>query len=338
MSVFVSEYAATHTLTDSVADLVGLPYGRRVRRVEAHSDDLRVALMQETMATLIENGAELDGDTVTIQVNQTRGPSTRVFGTAPLSAVSLRGRSLMLSSACASGVAAAILGARILDSGQVSTVLVVGSSAPSRGDHSSFSGVGALASGPAAPFDSRTTGVRLGAFAGAILLSRQPSRTLKRSLRVAGHGSRLTGAGAASKVGDQVSVMAAATSDAPQGPDVIIAHGTGTVQGDEVELRAIGELAENVWSGPVEVVSQKGGLGHTVHAAGLAAIVSTNEAVQRGYLHGSYGLEDPLEAPPAVRLPRHGKTVNLQPGDSFLVNGFGFGGSNYSLFLQDNIN
>lgn len=335
MNVYISDYAAAHVGDDELARLIDLPYSDRVVRVAADSADARRALMRAALEAFFRETGDLDPDTVVVEVNQTRGPSTSVFGSSPMASTALEGRSMMLSSACASGVAASILAARIVNSGRAPGVLVIGSSAPSRGDRSSFSGVGAEAKGVSVPFDSRTTGVRLGAFAGAILFSASPGRRLPRQIGVVGHGSRLTGAGAASRSGDQVDVMRSATRSANRRPDVVVAHGTGTVQGDAAELQAIAELAESSWSGDVQVVSQKGGLGHTVHAAGLAAIISACESIQKRRMHGSYGLTSPIPVPDNVRLPMHGESWEISEDSLIMVNGFGFGGSNYSLLLQD---
>lgn len=324
--MFIRDYSAAHTLNPGMAELTDLPESDHVTRV-GEGLDLRSRLVAAALSPIIERHPEIKSPgTLVIETGQARGGQEAMFGCSPLDAAKLCSEHIMISSACASGIFAVILAAELLRGGAAQRVLVLAAATPSRGDVVSFGQIGAFADGPSRPFDKATTGATLGSFAGAVLVTSDAQHA---HLSVVGSGSRVTGAGAASVWQDQAATMLAA---APAGPDVVVAHGTGTRQGDRSELDAVA-AAMPQWGPAVRVVSHKGGLGHTVHAAGVAALVAVAESVRRGRMHGSYGLISPIGTAPGVHLPGSGRTFGVGPTTRFLVNGFGFGGNHGSVLV-----
>jgi 3-oxoacyl-[acyl-carrier-protein] synthase II len=117
---------------------------------------------------------------------------------------------------------------------------------------------------------------------------------------------------------------------APEEIDYIAAHGTGTIQNDASETRAVktvfGEMAYRV-----PISSIKSMTGHTLGAAGALSAVAVVKAMGSGLIPPTiaYDKRDPdcdLDYVPNAARP-HGVSLGL-------VNGFGIGGQNACLVLR----
>lgn len=107
--------------------------------------------------------------------------------------------------------------------------------------------------------------------------------------------------------------------------DFINAHGTGTVQNDAAEARAIAALFGDV----VPVVSTKGFTGHMLGAAGATEVIFAIIAVEQGWIPASLGADPP---DPAFTIRINRKRVK-HPCRVALSNSFGFGGSNVAVLV-----
>ncbi len=115
-----------------------------------------------------------------------------------------------------------------------------------------------------------------------------------------------------------MAVAGLSTSDV----DYVNAHGTGTVQNDAMEARAL----ERVFAaevGRVWVSSSKAQIGHTLGAAGAIEAAITALSVNRGLLPPTAGLERP-EAPALRHVRAPNQSANLRAA---LSSSFGFGGA-----------
>ncbi|KAL2704177.1 hypothetical protein AAEP93_005248 [Penicillium crustosum] len=121
------------------------------------------------------------------------------------------------------------------------------------------------------------------------------------------------------------------------------AHGTGTPQGDPIEMRAIAKTIGNARknAGPLYVGSVKPNVGHTEGAAGLAGVIKVVLSLEAGVIPSVTGLR-------AVNPELHLSDWNLalptenvpwpQKGPRRAsVNSFGFGGSNAHAILEDSL-
>jgi len=122
--------------------------------------------------------------------------------------------------------------------------------------------------------------------------------------------------------------MRAALQDAglaPEEVDYLNAHGTGTLQNDAAESRALHE----VFGSGLAVSSTKGLTGHTLGACGALEAAFAVLSIVHGQLPGSAGAL-PLDP----TLPIDVLTESLQrPVRHAMSNALAFGGNNISLLL-----
>ncbi|NKQ57889.1 acyltransferase domain-containing protein [Amycolatopsis sp. K13G38] len=196
------------------------------------------------------------------------------------------------------------------------------------------------------PFDRRADGILIGEGTGVVVLKRlaDARRDGDRIYAIIrGSGVSSDGRGASLVNPDpQGQILAvrraweAAGLD-PAEPDsvgLLEAHGTATPAGDEAELTTLrhvfGEGGERAVIGSVKSM-----IGHTMPAAGIAALVKAALAVYHGVLPPTLHCEDPN---PALARTRFEPISTARPWTGRVrragVNAFGFGGINAHLVLE----
>jgi 3-oxoacyl-[acyl-carrier-protein] synthase II len=212
-------------------------------------------------------------------------------------ATGLRGESVVISAACASSSAAIARAAARICSGKADAVLVVACDGVTEFIFSGFSSLMALDKGPARPFDRSRSGLTVGESAGyALLMSEERALREGRPLigTIAGWGlsddaNHMTGPSRESE-GLILAITKALKSAGAEPGSVgfISAHGTGTVFNDAMEMRAF----QRVFSRPVPVYSLKGGIGHTMGAAGLIEVVLALHALRERTVPATVNLRE----------------------------------------------
>jgi 3-oxoacyl-[acyl-carrier-protein] synthase II len=234
-------------------------------------------------------------------------------------------------SACSSGAVAIALGASWLLSGRASRVLAGGVDGLCQLTFTGFSALGAMDPEPCRPFDAGRAGLTLGEGAGCLVLELESSARARgvpiiaflSGWAVASEAHHVThpepsGARAARVLSDAMLTAGLGTSEI----DYVNAHGTGTVQNDAMEARALTRVF-GADVGQVWVSSSKAQIGHTLGAAGAIEAAMTALSVSRGLLPPTAGLERPEE--PALRhvlAPNQSATLRAA-----LSSSFGFGGA-----------
>jgi 3-oxoacyl-[acyl-carrier-protein] synthase II len=167
--------------------------------------------------------------------------------------------------------------------------------------YSGFSSLMALDPVMAKPFDRERKGLSVGeAAAYAVIMSEERVKREKREILgiIAGWGlsddaNHMTGPSRTSE-GLTLAVRKALASAGMDARDIgcISAHGTGTVYNDAMEMRAFHEVFDG---SAVPVYSVKGGIGHTMGAAGLVEVITALKVLRE------------RAAPPTVnlRVPDH---------------------------------
>jgi 3-oxoacyl-[acyl-carrier-protein] synthase II len=208
------------------------------------------------------------------------------------------GPRLTVSAACASGLHALIRGALMIRAAEAQRALVVAAEASVHELFlASFKRLGVLAKvgDGCRPFDQARSGFVMSEAGAAICLEGESGDT----------GGRLTIENMA--MGGDSTHMISGDCHATtlrsllretigiQPVDLIHAHGTGTIQNDEIELSAIEDCIEGMTRPKPALYSHKGAIGHSLGAAGLISIVLNR------LCHGK-GLVPPSAATNTVKM------------------------------------
>lgn len=251
---------------------------------------------------------------------------------------------LVVDTACSSSLYAIDLGVKSLLANERDVVFCGGAITGSRRDLVLFSKVQGLSTnGEVRAFDKDAVGVLFSDAAAVValkLLDRAHADGDEILGVLGGFGGSADGAGsvmAGSPIGQRMALDRARAVNAIDSADVqwIVAHGTGTKLGDDVELEALGGATG---SGEVLCTSNKPLIGHGAWAAGAINVIHAVLAIQYGeipaerYFTGmpedtrAHGITVPT-AP--VRWPARADTRRLAG-----VCAYGFGGTNAHLLVQ----
>ena len=127
----------------------------------------------------------------------------------------------------------------------------------------------------------------------------------------------------------------------PEDTQYFEAHGTGTQAGDTIEARAIATVfgeADRRRGDPLLIGSVKTNIGHTEAASGLASIVKTALAMERGLIPASINFDKPNPKIPLedwnLKLVRD--LTSWPPASSrrASINNFGYGGTNSHIIME----
>jgi 3-oxoacyl-(acyl-carrier-protein) synthase len=247
-----------------------------------------------------------------------------------------KGGSLVLSAACTSSSAAVARAAAMIRAGHADCVLVVACDAVTEFVYSGFSSLMALDKNPARPFDKNRAGLSVGEAAGFMLImsgerAEKEQRTIVAEL--AGWGlsddaNHMTGPSRESE-GMIIAIHKALQSAGISGQQIgfISAHGTGTLYNDAMEMRAF----YNVFtSARLPVYSVKGGIGHTMGAAGLVELSMACRALHEKVVPPTVNLIDVADDANGWVAER---CQSIGSARHALVTNAGFSGVNTALVL-----
>lgn len=108
--------------------------------------------------------------------------------------------------------------------------------------------------------------------------------------------------------------------------DYLNAHGTGTLQNDDIEARVIRSAFGDKQKQPL-INSSKGILGHSIGASGALEVAVTALSIKNSVVHGSR-IDEPMENLNIVLETR------LEKIDTALSTSYGFGGHNAAILLK----
>lgn len=239
------------------------------------------------------------------------------------------GNTYTYNTACTSAANALMEAMQMIRVGWYPHALVVGMELASLTTLLGFSALQIIAA-PMRPFDTMRQGTILGEAIGAVLLSGEPGADRRLSLTAAAANCDRYSVTAVNPDGSSISSLltevltqAGLRWQAIRG---IKAHGTATPANDASEARGI----QRVFPAVPPVCALKPYVGHTLGACGVVELALFASALERGFLPMTPGFEnvDPaLGLSPAV-------TPTVASDGSYLLNQFGFGGSNTVLILR----
>ena len=237
-----------------------------------------------------------------------------------------------LTNACSASLSALALAADLLEQDEVDLAVVAGVDTITESMFGLLDRVTPAPPDRLRPFDADRLGVLMGEGAAAVVLERaggpRPALARLRGVGTACDASHVTVPDAAGIV----RTMRDAHRRAGIGPeevDLLLVHGTGTLQGDDVEAAAVAE----VFDGATPVLTAlKSMTGHTSGASGLIALVTAVECLREGVVPPTLGLRTPV--PAAAGLDIVTGAARRVPLRVAQVNAFGFGGVNAVAVLE----
>ncbi|MDH3981913.1 MAG: beta-ketoacyl-[acyl-carrier-protein] synthase family protein [Kiritimatiellaceae bacterium] len=242
---------------------------------------------------------------------------------------------VVISSACASSTVALGVAASAIRNGDIDCAVVISCDPVTEFLYSGFSSLMALDSGASRPFDEKHNGLTIGEAAGyAVLMSETRAKEEGASnlgelvgwgmSNDANHmtGPLRDGSGLARSI--RIALKVAGIEE--QQIDFIAAHGTGTIYNDLMEMAAF----HDIFSSPRPTYSVKGGIGHTMGAAGLVEAVLALKTFETGMVPPSVRMQIPEVSAAGWVLDQ---PLALE-ADYVLSTNAGFGGVNASLVLK----
>ncbi len=247
--------------------------------------------------------------------------------------LAIHGPTYTVSTTCSSSAHALASARRLLRLGLCDAVVVGGSDSLCRTTLEGFSALGAVSRKGCNPFSRNRDGTIIGEGAALFLMSREPSEIALLGVGASADAYHISGPRP-----DGVcayTAMQAAITDAglrPEQVDYINLHGTGTLQNDAMESRAVHRL----FGSQVACASSKPATGHCLGAGGaieaglcwlLLSALNTENRLPLHHWDGEWDVELPrlgfvrLEKPLPKRL------------QYCLSNSFSFGGNNVSLLI-----
>jgi acyl transferase domain-containing protein/phosphopantetheinyl transferase/acyl carrier protein len=269
--------------------------------------------------------------------------------------LNLKGPTLVLDAACASGLLALEMGMRDLLTGKcdVSVIGGVQISTPAP-IHMLFTQLGALSHLPhLRPFDRQADGTMLGEGIGIMVLKRTAD-AIRDGHRiyalVKGVGASSDGKGkgllAPQVEGEELALRRAyeAAGVSPNSIGLIEAHGTALPLGDLTEIEALRRVFGERDDGPPRVAlgTVKSMIGHLIPAAGIAGLIKAALSLHHKILPPTLHVEEPDPKLEIERTPFYLNTATRPwiHGSPHLprragVNSFGFGGINTHAVLEE---
>lgn len=243
-----------------------------------------------------------------------------------------RGPVLTVSTACSSGAVALKIALELIRNGRARRVLAGGADNLCRLIYHGFNALQLIDPKGARPLDRDRRGMSVAEGAAFLMLEADDGHPNAVALLGAGLSCDAFHPTAPHPDGKgAMAAMTAAIEDAglnPETIDYINLHGTGTLDNDLSEARAVRTLFKN--KTPM-LSSVKGAMGHSLGAAGaMEAVIATN-CVHDQWIPGNVGLSTPDPALNLTPIMRSKAT----PVRTVLSNSLGFGGNNAAVVIGD---
>lgn len=260
-------------------------------------------------------------------------------------AFGLKGKSINVVTACATGTNSIGEAYRSIQTGEAEVMLAGGTeSSITPIGIGGFTALTALSTSTdplkaSLPFDKNRNGFVMGEGAGVVVLEElehAKKRGAKIYAEVVGYGCSSDAYHITSPAEDGSGAARAMTNAmkeagvAPSEVDYINAHGTGTHHNDLFETRAI-KLAFGEAASAVKISSTKSMVGHLLGAAGAVEFIACVKSITDGYIHPNVGLCETEEEMNLDYVTGSGVTQDV---NVVLTNSLGFGGHNATLALK----
>lgn len=260
-------------------------------------------------------------------------------------AFGLKGKSINVVTACATGTNSIGEAYRSIQTGEADVMIAGGTeSSITPIGIGGFTALTALSTSTdplraSLPFDKDRNGFVMGEGAGVVVLEElehAKKRGAKIYAEVVGYGCSSDAYHITSPAEDgsgAARAMENAMKEAgvtPAEVDYINAHGTGTHHNDLFETRAV-KLAFGGEAKNVKISSTKSMVGHLLGAAGAVEFIACVKSITDGYIHPNVGLKETEEEMDLDYVTGNGVTQEV---NVVLSNSLGFGGHNATLLFK----
>ena len=246
----------------------------------------------------------------------------------------LKGLSLTVSGACAGGGHAITLAKMLLDTRQTEMVIVVGAQETGPFSMLSFDAMGVFSPDKVQPFGKGRNGLAPSGGAACVIL--EPSDSMRFEDYKVSPVAELSGCGFSTNgtnictpdaYQEEVAMIKAIESAGLDAGmiDVLLAHATGTEQGDAAAAEAIGK----VFPESPYIVATKGMTGHECWMAGVSQAVQAAMMLNTNTIFGAATTAE--NAFPNLNLVMQSRDYSAH---HILCNAFGFGGTNSSFIIS----
>jgi phthiocerol/phenolphthiocerol synthesis type-I polyketide synthase E len=268
--------------------------------------------------------------------------------------LNLRGPSFNIQTACSTSLAAVHTAARAVMTYECDMALAggVSVSAPLRCGYLYEPGGIASVDGHCRSFDANASGSVVGDGIGIVLLKRLEDAVAARDKvyavikgsAVNNDGRRKVGFTAPAVEGqaEAISMALAAAGANCESIGYIEAHGSATAIGDPIEIAALNQVYSQAAVKPLSIAvgSVKSNIGHLNAAAGVAGLIKTTLALDRGWIPPSISFHEANSKIPFERGPfRVNHTLSPWPESNKPkragVSSFGIGGTNVHVILEE---
>jgi 3-oxoacyl-[acyl-carrier-protein] synthase II len=259
-------------------------------------------------------------------------------------AYGLRGPSISIASACATGTNAIGEAGEMIRRGQADIIICGGTEAVIHAiSLSGFKNMGAISTRndepqrACRPFDAERDGFVMGEGSGILVLEsleRAQQRGARIYAELVGYGTTCdathitapdkTGGGAAQ------AMALALKGIVPEEIDYINAHGTSTPLNDRAETKAIRHVFGS-HADRLVISSTKSMMGHLMGASGAVEAIACAKTLETGWVHPTINYENPDPECDLNYVPNQAQKLNPQVA---LSNSFGFGGHNACVALR----
>jgi acyl transferase domain-containing protein/NAD(P)-dependent dehydrogenase (short-subunit alcohol dehydrogenase family) len=321
------------------------------------------ALFLESLLTLLRNLDEPESlrrafaDTLEESTGYRNGDTKRltqhkIFSSVIERLVGSGLKTYVVDTACSSSLYSTYLGMKALQNSECDVVMAGGVFAPGPANNTLFAQFKGLTHRQSRPFDANADGVVFSDGAGIVILKRLPDALadgdrIMAVIRAVGLSSdgKSPSINVPQVKGQGLAIQHAYADSAIDVNTIqyVEAHATATLVGDAVEFNALKDtMQRDPASPPVELGSVKALVGHTGWAAGMASLIKLCKAFEARIIPRQYNYVEPSQeidlahSQFTIPLASHPWPANVAPFPRrAAINGFGFGGTNAHLILEE---
>jgi len=235
---------------------------------------------------------------------------------------------ICVSNACASSLTATLLGREWLSQNRVDHVLVLAVDRAGPFVHKGFETLRVVSSSVSRPFGKGRDGLCLGDAAAAILLCREGGLSEIEGIATDTEGFAVT---RPEQSGSSLRRACLGAGAPHRVPDLIIAHGTGTVINDQVEDDVMTAL---FGEHKIPVTGTKWSIGHTLGASAAMDVIAGCEVLRT---QSAFRIANTQEVDPQLRgnyLSANADLADPFHAERILISSLGFGGVHAAMMLR----